>query len=68
MMDLINKSIRSVSVEQRKKLDFHVVFVSRKTTMCMQRIEKFNIKGEFKHFLELVSLDKLVLLFELDIF
>ena len=53
MIDMIHKAIRSVSVAQRDKIDFHIIFVSRKSTMCTQRLEKYNIIGEFKNILEL---------------
>lgn len=64
MIDLINKAIRSVSVSQRDKIDFHIIFVSRKSTMCTQRLEKYNIIGEFKNIMEL-ELD--LIPFDLDL-
>lgn len=53
MIDLIHKSINSMSVQNRQKIDFHIIFVSRKLTMCMQRLEEHRIVGEFKTIEEL---------------
>ena len=53
MIRLISKSINSLSTSKRENLDFYIIFVSRKLTMCMKELERYNIIGEFKGIYEL---------------